>query len=89
MPIPQPNLNATAPEVDIPGDEDFEDIPDGMEIDNYFAETVEEIEAEVPPKTFSRTLDVKGKKILKDPLVATLSPKHWKRVTMHTFRSQG
>lgn len=70
-------------------DEDFQDISDGVDIESYFPETVEDIEAEVPPANLSKTMDVEGQKVLIDAYVATLSPKYWKRVTMRTFRAQG
>jgi hypothetical protein len=70
-------------------DGDFEDLTDGIDIESYFPETLQEIQAEVTPANLSRTMDVDGKQVLIDAYVATLSPKYWKRVTMRTFRAQG
>ena len=75
--------------VAVPEDEDFQDISDGIDIDHYFPETFEEGKGDTSSKVLSQTIEVEGQKILIGPLVASLSPKHWKRVTMHTFRSQG
>lgn len=79
--LPNPTTGVVLPE-----DEDFQDISDGLDIDNYFPETLDEGKGDTP---LSQTIEVEGQKILLDPLVATLSPKHWKRVTMRTFWSQG
>ncbi|PPR04251.1 hypothetical protein CVT26_004196 [Gymnopilus dilepis] len=67
----------------------FQDLPTDMSIEDFMPDTLDDIEKGKPAPNLSHTLTIDGKPVLIDPIVSSLSPKHWKRVTMRTLRAQG
>lgn len=67
-----------------------EDSPEGMDLDDFFPETVEGIKTGVEPAAFSKTILWEGKQYLKTSIVASyLCSNRSKKVTMCTLRVRG
>ncbi|KAJ7025828.1 hypothetical protein C8F04DRAFT_1046127 [Mycena alexandri] len=81
-------------------DHEYQDMPLGIDLDQFLPDhtletdnsgvTMDEIpSAANTPVTFSKVLEVEGKKYLKASLVATLSSNRSKKATMRTLRVRG
>ena len=62
-------------------DDDLDDSL-GMDIEDFLPDTPEDIDRDVEPKTFSKSLDVNGKQVLKTSVVATLSTAFSKKLSV-------
>ena len=69
-------------------DHTFDD-PLDMDIENFLADTPEDIDKDVEPETFSKWLNLDGKQVLKTSIVATLSTAFSKKLSVCTLRNMG
>ncbi|KAJ7772156.1 hypothetical protein B0H14DRAFT_2164368, partial [Mycena olivaceomarginata] len=71
-------------------EDDYDDTETGLDLESYFPDMLEDIEAEKDPIVFSKLLVAEdGKQYMKSSIVASLSSNRSKKVTMRKLRVQG
>ncbi|KAJ7315740.1 hypothetical protein DFH08DRAFT_820317 [Mycena albidolilacea] len=68
------------------GDQDHNDMPLGMDLDQFFPD---DSDGDEVPVAFLKFVEAEGKRYLKSSLVATLSSNRSKKATMRTLRVRG
>lgn len=69
--------------------DDADDLPLGMDVEDFLPDMMEGIEQDEEPTTFAHFFEIEGKKILKASAVGLLSSRRAKKVTMRTLQAQG